>query len=282
MCLLVRHLQSQWQTSLMTLLGATQITAVATVVLAVGAIVSALFAFLAFRKQAEEVRSQRIEIQRNAWDRRRAQAAQIFLKIIWDQPPSKVPAEANQPRADPMTWRFIATIHNLSNLPIYDIGAFWKIGGTIFGRRHGTQAVLAPSDSSESTFIHTYDKLTLGRGAFTESELAEVTFSFRDAAGVRWQTNAKGNLIEEPLSDRPALWGVRAYTHRTLPRQTANRWATAGYTPRRVRAILSSHRHTCQAAPLNRQQGRAGSLQPAGCLWPERGGNRRHRAAARR
>jgi hypothetical protein len=62
----------------MSLLEAAQVTAVATVALAVGAIVTAVFAFLAFRKQSQEVRS----IERQVKDQEKLTAQQAELLRI--------------------------------------------------------------------------------------------------------------------------------------------------------------------------------------------------------
>jgi ABC-type anion transport system duplicated permease subunit len=63
----------------MSLIAAAQWTAVATIALAAFAIVTAVFAFLAFRKQTAEVDLQRKEFERAAEDRRRAQASRVFM-----------------------------------------------------------------------------------------------------------------------------------------------------------------------------------------------------------
>jgi hypothetical protein len=62
----------------MSLLAASQVTAVATVVLAAGAIVTGVFAFLAFRKQSQEVRS----IERQVTDQEALTAQQAELLRI--------------------------------------------------------------------------------------------------------------------------------------------------------------------------------------------------------
>ena len=122
----------------MSLLGATILTAIATVVLAVGAIITSVFAYLAFRKQsreisdqaemldlqrrqlaeqektntehvkvltlqAEELRKSLRERERDADERRRAQASRVFLAVSRDE-------------AQPIT----PYVHNASDLPIYE------------------------------------------------------------------------------------------------------------------------------------------------------------------
>jgi arginine exporter protein ArgO len=60
----------------MSLIAATQITAIATVVLALGAIITAWFAIKAFRKQTQEVALLQQQAERDIDQRRRAQASQ--------------------------------------------------------------------------------------------------------------------------------------------------------------------------------------------------------------
>ena len=62
----------------MSLIAAAQLTAVATTILALFAIVTAVFAFLAFLKQSREVGLLQEQAAREARERRRAQAAKVF------------------------------------------------------------------------------------------------------------------------------------------------------------------------------------------------------------
>jgi uncharacterized membrane protein len=64
------------------LLVATQISAVATAILAAGAIVTALFAYLAFRKQSTEVNDRQAAVFRPANFLLRTIAAQPCLKAV--------------------------------------------------------------------------------------------------------------------------------------------------------------------------------------------------------
>jgi hypothetical protein len=63
----------------MSLLGATILTAIATLALAVLAFITAIFALLAFRKQSQEVGLLLEQNKRDTDERRRAQAARVFL-----------------------------------------------------------------------------------------------------------------------------------------------------------------------------------------------------------
>jgi hypothetical protein len=134
---------------------AVQITAVANVVLAAFAIVTAILAGLAFRKQAKEVSDQAemlalqrrqlaeqekssakqaevLELQgaelreslsdriRNADEARRAQAAQIFIMI-----------ERAETRDGAVT--LMSTASNTSRMPVYDLWVQWRSDGGDFG-----------------------------------------------------------------------------------------------------------------------------------------------------
>ena len=67
--------------SCMSLIFATQLTAVATALLVLFAIVTAVFALLAFCKQSQEVGLLLDQATREAEDRRKAQAAMVFAAV---------------------------------------------------------------------------------------------------------------------------------------------------------------------------------------------------------
>jgi hypothetical protein len=174
----------------MSLIASSDITAVATLVLAVGAIVSAIFAFLAFRKQSEEIRVQRMELERAASDRRRAQASQIFIESTVEEL-GFLAALASGRKSSPLLGRnparFVATVRNISDLPIYDVGATWPTGTINQEKDDGLVfAIIKPGRSERFTF----------RGHLLESTYPEVIVFFRDSAGAHWQADDKGHLIE--------------------------------------------------------------------------------------
>jgi hypothetical protein len=94
----------------MSLLAATWTGASASVGLFIGAIVTAVYAIKAFRKQSEEVRLLQEQARRDIEQRRRAQASQVFITV------GRRPFEGN-----PEDMRAAACIHNTSAQPIYDI-----------------------------------------------------------------------------------------------------------------------------------------------------------------
>jgi hypothetical protein len=129
----------------MSLIFATQLTAVATVVLAAFAIVTAWYARRAFLKQSQEVRaieqqvkdqqeltrqqadllnvqSGQLELQRQQFaqeqaDRRRAQASRVFITISRDP---------SQGASDPGT--VTVRVTNTSQQPVYDLTIGWRKG----------------------------------------------------------------------------------------------------------------------------------------------------------
>jgi hypothetical protein len=92
----------------MSLIIATQLTAVATVALAVLALAAAILAGLAFRKQSQEVAILAKQNDRDTAERRRAQAAQVYTVVV-DRRPEYSPPYAQ----------------NGSDFPVYD-AQFWR------------------------------------------------------------------------------------------------------------------------------------------------------------
>ncbi len=147
----------------MSLIAATQFTAVATGVLALFAIVTAVFAFLAFRKQSKEVGLLVEQAAREAEDRRKAQAAKVFVAVG-----GLTPDMADEVR-----------IRNSSDQPIYDLVASWADGAELQRVPH-----LMPRD--EYPFF---------ADAPADAVMPPVVWlDFRDAAGLRWRTTSRGQL----------------------------------------------------------------------------------------
>jgi hypothetical protein len=97
-------------------IAAVQITAVGTVVLAVGAILSAIFAFLAFRKQSVEVETLLEERRTEVAERRREQAVHVLL---WEEHTTI----CHPPKEEPVHF-LVGHIENASNYPIYDVTVY--------------------------------------------------------------------------------------------------------------------------------------------------------------
>lgn len=218
----------------MSLIAAAQLTAIATVALAAGAIVTAVFAFLAFRKQSDEVRTlkEQLEDQENLNEkqtpvlelqardlshsledrrrdldqRRRAQATQVFIRI------------ADAAKAGLLV-DLLAEVTNSSQQPVYDLEAHWHL-------ENGPLGISAP-------LPHLMPGLTT---SFSQSWNADddisglgVALEFRDAAHVHWRTTDRGELTDlcgetspkpartrcrlEPGHDSPHSWETVAGRH---------------------------------------------------------------------
>jgi hypothetical protein len=202
---------------------ATQLTAVATTVLAVFAIVTAGFAFLAFRKQSAEVRAieQQVALQseqfaarrladaveaevlhfqaedirasqkqreRDADDRRQSQAAKVTAWFTTEQWDSAVDV-----------WG--ARIRNASDLPVLDVRVFFHYvqeqqpGGqwasVLRGESPETIRVLPPGhDRFAKIPDQVRDMLDQ-----VDDTIYVVSIQFTDAAGNRWERGPRGELV---------------------------------------------------------------------------------------
>jgi len=207
-----------------------EITAIATAVLAVFAIVTAVYARRAFLKQSKEVSDQAsmLEVQseqlaeqrkvnaeqirvlglqaaelreslaerkREAAERRRAQAGRIFIS-----------AEPSPEGSDPID-SFLVRIENTSQQPVYHLTFFWRDGTGEWneppdphrlpllmpGKPYAFVVGLVPSLPRKSFLL---DTSLLGAGAV-----------FRDAAGVHWRLRSDGQLdeVSRPGNAAPAI-----------------------------------------------------------------------------
>ncbi len=148
----------------MSLLVATQVTAVATGVLAFFAIVTAVFAYLAFREQSVEVGLLQRQAARDSEQRRREQAAHVFAWV------EQRPYDGDM--------RAAACVRNTSQQPVYDIRLGWGDGG------QQTWPVMLPGEE------HVFP----GAGSMVADGTAPVWAEFRDTAGIRWRTTSTGKL----------------------------------------------------------------------------------------
>jgi hypothetical protein len=200
----------------MSLIFATQFSALATAVLAVFAVVTAVFAILAFRKQSKEVSDQaemlkvqsdqlaedrtvnaeqiRVlklqaddlreslkERQREAEERRRAQASRVFIEA-GHQPPRQGKAINGVTSA-----RTSAKIINDSNQPIYEAEIIWHDGALsiaeILSWTAATPVGVVMPGASVSQTTADPDARTAG-------------VRFRDAADIRWVRSSDGHLAD--------------------------------------------------------------------------------------
>ena len=180
-------------------ISASQLTAVATFALAILALITAVFAGLAFRKQSQEVRAierqvtdqqevtrqqaellrvqagqlelQRQQFEQEQADRRQAQASLVYMSV--------------EPRpfdGSPQEMRDAACVYNTSAQPIYDVVL------VLDGRPDQRQPVLLPGRTCDWR----------GLGAAFASGQRPAWITFRDSAGVRWLRHPNGRLAEEP------------------------------------------------------------------------------------
>jgi hypothetical protein len=155
----------------MSLIFATQLTAIATMALAVFAIVTASFALLAYRAQSQEVGILLEQSKREALERHRAQAARVFTGI---------PPVQGQP--------VIPYAVNASDFPIYD-AQLWYLDdrGHSYADLREDIGMISPGDNVVvSTSFQSKDVA-----------LTHTVFTFRDAAGVRWMRLPEGALEEQ-------------------------------------------------------------------------------------
>jgi hypothetical protein len=204
----------------MSLIFATQLTAVATTALAVFAIVTAVYAILAFRKESQEVHDQAsmlkvqseqlgeqrkinekqtevLELQatelresiderkREDSERHRAQASRVFIhqERLPDDP--HVVGE----RSGPVV---VAHLMNASQQPVYNVIISWHLGTMPKGQRYLTPLMPGAEDEDTQPVPPGADADKFGAVAF-----------FRDAAGVTWRTRPDGQLDEIPAGQEP-------------------------------------------------------------------------------
>lgn len=184
----------------MSLIFATQLTAVATAVLAVFAIVTAVFAILAFRKQSQEVRDQASVLalqaselreslkqrEREAEQRHRGQASRVF--ITQDAAPTVPTGYAEQEGVGPFV---TATVTNSSDQPIYNTGLRWHLGPGLHGE---------PNPDPIGTILPGRDATRMREfphGADIDNSGADVIFT--DSNNVRWIRRPDGYFKEFPV-----------------------------------------------------------------------------------
>jgi hypothetical protein len=154
----------------MSVIFATQLTAVFTAILGAGAIVTAMLAGLAFRKQSQEVALLLEQTKRDTDERRSAQAARIFLVL---------PGDDDNP-GQPF-------VRNASDLPAYDI----SVG-------------LAGSELLRARAIMPGETIHVGTSLVSRAEATQIILGFRDSAGIPWVRTPYGVL--ERTEFPPSRW----------------------------------------------------------------------------
>jgi hypothetical protein len=179
------------------MLAATWMTAIGTAVLAVGAIVTAVFAIRAFSKQSQEVgllqeqaRHEQQDHRQEAEERRWRQAVLVYLTRGFDSG-VRAGTDFGLP-IGPMHLgaAVIADVHNTSGQPVYDVRVHWVDAGK--ESQAGAEdplGTLGPGD-------HSSVRRTVPDGTI-EGEFMPVAY-FRDAAGLRWTVTPGGQLRPVP------------------------------------------------------------------------------------
>src|SRR6266567_3977828 len=130
----------------MSLAAPTWIAAIAAVVLAVGAIVTSGFAIRALGQQSRQLRDQQVthaklaellplqaeELRESLRERKRAQAAQVFIEV--DRIPPARGTGPGRDEPDPAPWRLRARVRNTSRQPIHDLHVIWQRGMVRMGK----------------------------------------------------------------------------------------------------------------------------------------------------
>lgn len=186
----------------MSLIFATQLSAIATTVLAVFAIVTALFAVLAFRKQSKEVHDQadmlaeqrklneeqtpvlRLQAKelresldertREAAERRRAQASRVF---IWQD-------HIKDDEFGALT--VTAHVKNTSEQPIYALWFSWHDGHRPVTQNQRMRPLIPGEEATDDA------EIPVG----SDPDQFGVVAIFRDHAGIRWHTRPDGTFGE--------------------------------------------------------------------------------------
>ena len=209
----------------MSLIFATQFSAVATAILAFFAIVTGIFAILAFRKQAKEVsdqakmlevQSKQLEVQSRQFNEgRKVDAEQIRVlklqaKDLGESLDERKREAAERHRAqasriliteirhpyirDPAVITggiayVEATISNGSSAPIHDTELRWHQGSAPYGQPNPEPlGMIMPHDAISE------------RREFPENadlDVCGAVLTFRDDAGIKWQRRPDGSLVEQ-------------------------------------------------------------------------------------
>ena len=171
---------------------ATQLTAVFTGVLAVGAIVTAILAFLVFRAQFKEVGLLQQQNEREACERRRAQASGVF---IWQAPLSTLQQSSTSAEVDLASGkrrvRYITHVRNTSEQPVYELVIMSTDGSTTFTEKCKKEVLLPGAPDME----HARLAEAPSHGP-PDRDLYDARVKFRDSAGVWWLRRIDGGLTD--------------------------------------------------------------------------------------
>jgi hypothetical protein len=167
----------------MSLIFATQLTAIATAVLGAFAIITAVVAFMAFRRQTQEVgilqqqmKEQQEVFAREARERHRAQASRVFITLDC--------GGVHPARFD---------VANTSDQPVYDAEIRWRYRTARTPLiQHSRPGTILPG---ERPVIECQPVQEAGRVCPDPDDDFTILI-FRDAAGVMWVRTLDGDLSE--------------------------------------------------------------------------------------
>lgn len=180
-----------------------ELTAIATAVLALFAIITAILAGLAFRKQAKEVGAieRQLDLQRRQFaaeldERHRAQASRIVIWNVWDT--------YDSPEGAHLVRGVVTHVNNSSKQPIYDVSLhwvesqIWEPGSQSLEPPLGLSGISLLMPGSQQEFPRTWpdhNRPSERQSRFLRN--GEPTVHFRDAAGAYWNLRPDGQLSEE-------------------------------------------------------------------------------------
>jgi hypothetical protein len=187
----------------------TWIAAIASVVLAVGAVIAVYFARKAFQAQSRQLRGQHEineklaeaiplqtrELRESSDERRRVQAAQVFIELDRTAPPGHGSAAPAPPAAETAPWQLTLTVHNTSRQPVYDLYVIWQLGTVRMGKPDPMARLMPGCDAS-------FERS--GPREATDPAALGAFMAFRDAAGVRWAVREDGTLTDIALPTQDA------------------------------------------------------------------------------
>ena len=175
----------------MSLIAATQITAIATGLLALFAIITTGFAYFAFRAQSTQVSILKGQEERAAEERRRGQAARLYLTELTSPEQAAIPVSVQVPEGRVARGPSVTvTVHNTSEQPVYDLRIHWVDWATTVQAGADDQlGTLRPGDTAGS------ERELPGNA--TVGQFHAVAY-FRDAAGLRWTLTTDGQLKPVP------------------------------------------------------------------------------------
>jgi len=181
----------------------TWLVTVSNAILAIGAIITSIFAIKAFRAQSRQLADQRRinslqadEITASLSQRKRAQAAQVFIELRYDPPPSWVTVDRSPLNPDAIPWHYTAEVANSSAQPIYEVQLNWLTENEFEGRTATAQRIMPGQNVTFDCEIY------LSAQPISPDAVSAVA-KFRDAAGVSWALSPDGRLEDVTGSSTP-------------------------------------------------------------------------------